>query len=293
MKKLLLSTALIAVTGTAGLAQETGAMFRTEADPMEIHASNFIGKRVYASEVAVDGDAFDGLQDGWEDIGEINDVIMSRDGSVEAVLVDIGGFLGIGERQVAVDMQSIRFVADSATADEESDFFLVMNAPRASLEQAPEYSWAHDAGMAAEQAAEATADVAENTAEAAAETAEAAGENVEEAVDSATAGMREPITRDGYVTAEEADINTEMLTGAPVYDANDEWIGEISELPINTDGKITDAIVDVGGFLGIGEKPVELKIGEVDILRADGGTDLRVYVGMTKEELEAMPTYNK
>lgn len=279
MRKLLLSSAFIAVTGTAALAQETGSMFRAEADPMEIRTSNLIGKRVYASETEIDG-ASDGLQTGWEDVGEVDDVIMSRGGSVEAVLVDIGGFLRMGERQVAVDMQSIRFIADSATANDESDFFLVMNAPRTSLEQAPEYSWEHDAS-----------DVAENTAEVAAEMARAAGENVEEAVDSVTAGM--PITRDGYVTAEEADLNAEMLTGAPVYDANDEWVGEVSELLINTDGKITEAIVDVGGFLGIGEKPVELKTGELAILRADGGTDLRVYVGMTKEELEAMPTYDR
>ena len=114
MKNLMISTAMAALFGTSALAQDT--MFRASADPMEIHASEFIGKRVYASEAAIEGDAFDGLQDGWEDIGEINDVIVSRNGTVDAVLVDIGGFLGIGERQVAVDMKSIRFVADSANS---------------------------------------------------------------------------------------------------------------------------------------------------------------------------------
>ena len=289
MKKLLLSTAFFAVTASAGLAAGHDAKFRTEADPMEIHASAFIGKRVYSSEAEIEGDAFDGVQADWEDIGEINDVIMSRDGRVEAVLVDIGGFLGIGERQVAVDMASIRFVADDATAEDLSDYFLVMNAPRAMLEEAPEYKGYHDAAMMKESAEETVDAAAENVVE----TAEAAAETTEAAAADAAAGMREPIMREGYVTAEEADLNTEMLTGAPVYDATDEWIGEVSELIIDTDGRITNAVIDVGGFLGIGEKPVELNIGDVDILRADGSTDLRVYVPMTKEELEALPTYNQ
>ncbi len=287
MKKLLLSTAFFAVTASAGLAAGHDAKFRSEADPMEIHASSFIGKRVYSSEAEIEGDAFNGVQADWEDIGEINDVIMSRDGQVEAVLVDIGGFLGIGERQVAVEMGSIRFVADEATAEDLSDFFLVMNAPRAMLEEAPEYTGYTDAAMMKESAEE-NVDAA---AEAVEESAEAVAESAEVAADNAASEMREPTMREGFVAAEEADLNTEMLTGAPVYDASDEWIGEVSELIIDTEGTITDAVIDVGGFLGIGEKPVELNMDDVDILRADGSTDLRIYVAMTKEELEALPTY--
>ena len=66
--------------------------------------------------MAVDADEYAGVQDGWNDIGEINDVILTRDGKVHAALVDIGGFLGLGERQVALGMENIRFVSDSATA---------------------------------------------------------------------------------------------------------------------------------------------------------------------------------
>lgn len=285
MKKLMISTALAAIVASSAVAQE--AMFRAEADPMEIAASDFIGKRVYASEAAVNGDAFDGLQDGWEDIGEINDVILSRTGSVDAVLVDIGGFLGIGERQVAVDMTAIRFVSDSSTAEDEADYFLVMNADRASFEGAPEYHWGHAAMEQAETDVEAAAeDVEEAVDDAAAATETAIGT----ATDTESA-ERAPVIRDGYDTPAEEDLTTEMLTGAKAYDANDEWIGEVSQLIIDESGKITHAIIDVGGFLGIGEKPVELAMGDVDILRETEGDDVRVYVSMTKEELEALPAY--
>ncbi|MCB2117001.1 MAG: PRC-barrel domain-containing protein [Rhodobacteraceae bacterium] len=292
MKNLMISTAMAALFGTSALAQDT--MFRASADPMEIHASEFIGKRVYASEAAIEGDAFDGLQDGWEDIGEINDVIVSRNGTVDAVLVDIGGFLGIGERQVAVDMKSIRFVADSATPEDESDYFLVMNASRAAFEEAPAYSWTHSAMQetkaAGEAVAEAAGDAGSSVKEAASDTAAAVADTAEAAGDAMT---REHTARDGYETPPEADITTEMLTGASAYDANDERIGEVSRLIVDDSGKLTHAIVDVGGFLGIGEKPVELAMSDIDILRETGGDDLRVYIPMTKEQLEALPTYDK
>ncbi len=296
MKKLMISAAFAALATSSAVAQD--ATFRTEADQMEIVASDFIGKRVYASEAAVEGDAFDGLQDGWEDIGEINDVIFSRGGSVDAVLVDIGGFLGIGERKVAVDMDALRFASDSSTADDEADYFLVMNAGRAAFEEAPEYHWGHAAmentENAVESAAAATAEAVDNAAEATAEAVDSAAEaTAEVASEAADAVTREPIMRDGYDAAAEEDLTTEMLTGAKAYDANDEWIGEVSRLIINENGKITHGIVDVGGFLGIGEKPVELAMADIDILREKAGDDLRVYIPMTKEELEALPTYDK
>ena len=109
----------------------------------------------------------------------------------------------------------------------------------------------------------------------------------------AEAMTREPISRDGYAALAAADLTTEMLTGAAAYDANDEWIGELSELIVDEQGKLTDAVIDVGGFLGIGEKPVKLAMNEVDILRKGEGGEVRVYVPMTREQLEALPTYDK
>ena len=51
--------------------------------------SDLQGKAVYGS----DG----------ESIGEINDILVSVDGSVNAV-IGVGGFLGIGEKDFAVDL---------------------------------------------------------------------------------------------------------------------------------------------------------------------------------------------
>ena len=99
------------------------------------------------------------------------------------------------------------------------------------------------------------------------------------------------ITREGYSTAAAGDLTTEMLTGARVYGADDSDVGEVSELILTDDGQITNAIIDVGGFLGIGEKPVELSMDELEILHQDDGDDVRIYVRKTEDELKALPKY--
>ena len=42
-----------------------------------------------------------------ENVGDINDVIITLDGSVEGVVVGVGGFLGMGEKNVAIDMANL------------------------------------------------------------------------------------------------------------------------------------------------------------------------------------------
>lgn len=288
MKKLMLSTAILGAFATASFAQSTDATtpmvgaattemtspFRADADPMTVAASDFIGMRVYASEAAIEAEEYAGLQDGWEDIGEINDVIIARDGSVEAVLVDIGGFLGIGERQVAVDMKAVRFVSDSATAEDADDFFLVLNANRAVLEGAPVYGMAP--GM--------TDDTA--TDQAMTDTETMATETMAPAATATAADAA-----DAPATIAVAELTAEELQGAPVYDADNTWIGEVSELVLTPEGQVSEAVIDVGGFLGIGAKPVALDMESVTIAREAGSDDLRLTVAMTKAELEAMPEH--
>ena len=43
-----------------------------------------------------------------ETVGEINDLVLDKDGKVIAVVVGVGGFLGVGEREVALDYKSLK-----------------------------------------------------------------------------------------------------------------------------------------------------------------------------------------
>ncbi len=97
--------------------------------------------------------------------------------------------------------------------------------------------------------------------------------------------------REGYDRVEAQDLKASDIESANVYGRNDENIGTINELKVGTDGKITHAIVDVGGFLGMGAYSVVLPFSQLNIQRETGGTNVRVNLDTTKEQLKAMPEH--
>ncbi len=270
MKTFMLTTALVAATAVSASAQD---LFVAKPDPTTIHASDFIGMRIYASEAAIDTTDYAGKQDGWQDIGEINDVILTRDGAVSSVLVDVGGFLGIGERQVALSMPEVRFVNDTSTADNPDDFFLVVNASRAIIEGAP--AWG----------------ISDTTMPATAETPAPAtmAEGATDTTVTDTNSTMPTMMVEGYAAVDLANMTAEDLIGAWVYGPDDSSIAEVSDVKIGGDGKVTDVVLDVGGFLGLGEKSVAVPLEKAQILKKADGDEIRVYVPMDKEALKALP----
>ncbi|WP_386684072.1 PRC-barrel domain-containing protein [Loktanella sp. R86503] len=97
--------------------------------------------------------------------------------------------------------------------------------------------------------------------------------------------------KEGYTTAVNADVTAEELTGLNVYGPNEEEVGAIGDLVIAEDGTVTDVIVDVGGFLGLGQKPVSIAYDDVQLMKQNEGDDMRAYVSMTQEQLEELPEY--
>jgi sporulation protein YlmC with PRC-barrel domain len=47
-----------------------------------------------------------------EKIGDVNDVILDKSGKAEKVILSVGGFLGIGERYVAVPFEKVKWVKE-------------------------------------------------------------------------------------------------------------------------------------------------------------------------------------
>ena len=248
----------------------------------DLMASDFTGKNVYVSEGAVATTAVNDADADWDNVGTISDVVMSRDGAVQAILVDVGGFLGIGAKTVAVDMDQLNIISDGDSAD---DYFVVFTASREALENAPEFVPADDVAATMDTTATGTTatDMNTTTAPMATDTTGVAP------TDTATGmGSGDPMAD----MIDPATLTAEQLQGAPVYDANDERIGSISELVVAADGTITEAVVDIGGFLGIGAKPVALNFEQLQVMAEDAdGTGVRVHLTATEEQLEAMPEY--
>lgn len=268
MRKFLATTALTAslIAGSAGAYADTTSMSMYQQQPTDIQASKFIGTRLYATEsnVSPDGMVKAGAEKDWDDIGEVNEVILSREGEVKAVVLGVGGFLGIGEKDVAIPMKDIVFVRDGDDAD---DYFLVVRANKQILTDAPAYKAPDqmtDAG-ATQTAARTPA--------------------------TAPALVRPDVQREGYRATERSDLTSENLTGANVYGASDEDIGEVEKLLLNSDGSVKQIVMDVGGFLGMGEHRIAVNLDQVSILRNEKGDDVRVYVDSTEAALKAQPEY--
>jgi sporulation protein YlmC with PRC-barrel domain len=48
--------------------------------------------------------------DNNESLGSINDLLTDKDGNIKAVVVGVGGFLGVGEHLVAIPFDKVKFV---------------------------------------------------------------------------------------------------------------------------------------------------------------------------------------
>ena len=83
-----------------------------------------------------------------------------------------------------------------------------------------------------------------------------------------------------------------QFMGQAVYTAANENIGEINDLIMNKELDNIVAVVGVGGFLGIGEKDVAIPIGDITVVK-DTDNTLRLTVSATKEQLEALPVFDR
>ena len=351
IRKLLATTAIATLVATgAAMAQTTAP---APAAPMEAApapqvkqaeghlASNIIGETVY-----------NGSGDEAENIGSVNDLVLSNEGQVEAIVVGVGGFLGIGQKNVALEYDLVKW------AEMDGDEYLVVETTRDALEAQPDFDMnayrfqsadvqvgntkpataddlavapatgdaatATDDTAAAPAAGDTTTDTAaapttdeqaapsDNTASAPAASgtettddmaAAPADDQAAPADDMAAAPATEDATgtdatqtsaidRSTLTDVDEAAISADQLVGTTVYGANDENIGEIGDVILSQDGNVDAVIIDVGGFLGMGEKPVAVSMENLAFM-ADEDGDMYLYTGFTQEQLEAQAEYDE
>jgi sporulation protein YlmC with PRC-barrel domain len=73
-------------------------------------------------------------------IGEIEDVLVDREGNITALIVGVGGFLGIGEKDVAVPFKAVR-----TTTKNDNKWYLVMNSTKDALKSAKGFKYDRNA----------------------------------------------------------------------------------------------------------------------------------------------------
>lgn len=93
-------------------------------------------------------------------------------------------------------------------------------------------------------------------------------------------------TRHTLVTQEE--LIEAVLTGATIFGPDNENIGHVSH--VHGSGVDAQIVIDVGGFLGIGSKPVLVLARELVFMR-DESNAVHAVSKWTKDELKALPEH--
>jgi hypothetical protein len=94
------------------------------------------------------------------------------------------------------------------------------------------------------------------------------------------------------VMTQNGEARGSKVIGSSVYNDHDEKVGSIDDLVIDKQGHI-NAILSVGGFLGMGSKYVEVPYANLNFGNTQRDSDNRVVMkGATKESLQSTPGYN-
>jgi hypothetical protein len=120
-----------AAPSSTGTAATQKAGFVQSQDANDWRGSKLIGASVYGPDNS--------------SIGEINDVIIGGDGQIKAAVIGVGGFLGVGEKNVAVPFQDLNVnrKPDSTSIDKITVSYTkdqLKNAPKFAYYQAPSSS---------------------------------------------------------------------------------------------------------------------------------------------------------
>lgn len=79
-----------------------------------------------------------------QSIGDINEILLSKDGGVEAVVVGVGGFLGMGEKNVAIAFESLNVQRSEGNEIEK----ISVSFSKEQLENAPKFAYAEEQARA-------------------------------------------------------------------------------------------------------------------------------------------------
>jgi sporulation protein YlmC with PRC-barrel domain len=129
--KLAIAAAITAITSGIAFAQQTtvgvpsAAQVSADAQTlMTLPESTTTVVNYYKQNVYDSSDA---------KIGEISDVLVSKEGKVDALIIAVGGFLGVGEKDVAVPFNAVHAIK------KEDKWYLTMNATKDALQHARGY----------------------------------------------------------------------------------------------------------------------------------------------------------
>ncbi|MDQ0326862.1 sporulation protein YlmC with PRC-barrel domain [Rhodopseudomonas julia] len=229
--------------------------------------------------------------DQQQSVGEINDVILADNGKIDSIVIDVGGFLGVGEKPVAIKFDQV----EMAKAPNEDEPRLTIPMTRAELENAPKWDMSGREGNVASNSSDMSGDTTGS------QTAQNSQSDTTKTGTTDGTGSMTTASRDQNDMgssksvpggAQPSGLSAEDIMGATVYGSNDESVGDIDDVIVGQNGDVRAVIIDVGGFLGIGEKPVAVEYDTLNIQKDSNG-ETRYSINATENQLEDAPEYEK
>ena len=128
LRKLALSASVLALAGSLAVAPCGRAMAATSS----LSTMHWLASDIYKADV------YDNAED---KIGVVTDLVMDNSGNVTTAVVGVGGFLGVGEKNVAVPFKDLKVVT---RGDKD---WLVLNQTKQELKMAPAFDKKTDRPM--------------------------------------------------------------------------------------------------------------------------------------------------
>src|SRR5690606_5370753 len=128
----------------ADLAATTTQTPSTQAMPAE----KFVDMQASGQWLASDLMGLNVVGSNNENIGSVSDLLVDENGSIHAAIVGVGGFLGIGQKDVAISFESFNI-----TRDEDGDPEARLTLTKEELENAPEFKKAENTRAAGQRPA--------------------------------------------------------------------------------------------------------------------------------------------
>jgi len=189
-------------------------------------------------------------------VGEIDSVMVDAKGKVQGVIIDVSSWLQ-SEKLISLPWADLQISSDNKV--------VATNITKESATSAATYAYADPANKGKV--------FTDNT------------------VTGTATGTETGMTLGTPVKNGDGSINASQLMGMKVENPNGDNVGEIGEVVLDDGGKVEGIVVDVGGFLGVGERPVLLDWKDVKL--AGSGNDVTANVNATVESLKAMPAYER
>jgi sporulation protein YlmC with PRC-barrel domain len=86
------------------------------------------------------------------------------------------------------------------------------------------------------------------------------------------------------------DAHLESILGKEIHTSSGETLGNITDVLVEADGNVRAAVVDLGGFLGVGVRKIVVAWSALHFVQ--GKTALSAVLDMSKDQLRVAPEYH-